>query len=109
MGTLVYNNGWCSKRTELDKPNLTCRGDIVGLPGPLGVHPMTPKNIARLLFSNVSKTGKEVRLFLKKALGVHLHNYMMKKRRILLNNEDMITELLKENCPLVSRIAGDEM
>ena len=106
---LTYGRGWCKPCRSEHVPNFHCQEEIVSLPRRLGVNPIPLSNLTHLVLNRKDKTWCHVSNMIKDALGLQLHNFVMKKRRFLLKSGDVITEILQSNCPVTCRIAGDEL
>jgi hypothetical protein len=48
-----------------------------------------------------------VKAFTKNALGIRMYDSIFRRRRLMLQPGDVITELLQKNCPVVCKIAGE--
>jgi hypothetical protein len=104
----AYSAGWCKRsKTNSNDPTFLCKNSLVGLTGPYSVHPIKPGNLVPFLLKRTKETGLRVKAFTKNALGIRMYDSIFRRRRLMLQPGDVITELLQKNCPVVCKIAGE--
>jgi hypothetical protein len=109
MKEVVFKNGWCKSSNSENPFNFTCKGEVTCLPGNLVVSALHPLKTMEVLRKTWDDGGKDFERDTQSALGVHLHNFLGRKYRILLDPDTVGGKFLQKNCPTVVSTAGEEM
>jgi hypothetical protein len=86
----------------------TCK-NVTVLPNAAGFAPRYWKDVIPLLKKRREDAGPKVIERLKNAYAIHLQGFNVNTRRFLLKKNDVITRTLLDACPVITKIAGDEL
>jgi hypothetical protein len=106
----AFGRGWCDRSNlRASSARFPCKGGLSGLSGPYSIHPIYPYDLEYLLLNKTENTGSEVRELTKNALGIHMHNFLLRKMTLLPEPGYVIADILKVNCPVVYELTGEDL